>query len=66
MTFAANLEDALVRLMSRSRELGVGPETLIFYAIGDYRALGAMRRKAASLDDQIDRINRYLDRPPDK
>ena len=66
MTFAQKLEDALRRLVDRSRELGVRPETTIYYAIGDNRALGAMRRKAASLDTQIDRINRYLDKPPEK
>lgn len=65
MTFAQKLEEALERLLDRSKEMGVRPETTVYYAIGDNRALGAMRRKAASLDAQISRINRYLDKLPD-
>lgn len=66
MTFAAKLEDALKRLFERSQELGVRPETTIFYATRNARALAALRRKAQSIDQTVDRINRYLDKPPQK
>lgn len=66
MTFAAKLEDALQRLIDRSREIGVRPETTVYYATGDTRALASLRRKAVSIDEKIDRINRYLDKPPQK
>lgn len=66
MTFSQKLEDALERLLVRSRELGIRPETTIYYAIGNPRALETMRRKAASLDANIDRINSYLDKPPER
>jgi hypothetical protein len=65
MTFAEKLEHDLKPMLARARKSNVRPDTLVQYATKDNRALGAMRRKAASLDAQMKRITAFLDQKPD-